>query len=77
MGRDRKPKVIYEYPWWWPTFFRKLQDGQIYAKGDKGESGESAGSFSVPPPGCKTVKNLYVNQAGKFVIEYDDNPVGG
>lgn len=78
MAKDCKPKVIYDYPWWWSEFFRKLQNSQIYAKGDKGDKGdpgEIAKPFSIPPPGCKKVKNLYVNEAGKFVIEYDDTPV--
>jgi len=30
---------------------------------------------SAPPPGCMKIKNIYVNAAGKTIVEYDDAPV--
>ena len=32
-------------------------------------------SISKPPPGGKRVTNLYVNEEGKLVVEYDETPV--
>ncbi len=32
-------------------------------------------TLSNPPPGYFRVVNLYVNGAGKLIIEYDDQPV--
>jgi hypothetical protein len=72
------PKVIYKIPWWWQEFITKMNQGQIYAKGDKGDTGNPGlpgDILSNPPPGCRKVKNIYVNQAGKAVVEYDDTPV--
>lgn len=30
--------------------------------------------LSKPPPGCRKVKNLYVNEEGKTVVEFKDEP---
>jgi len=77
MARIKIPRVIFKEPWWWNDFILKLAQGKIYAKGDKGEKGDPGGldaSLSMPPPGCKKVRNLYVNRTGKLVVEYEDNP---
>jgi len=72
------PKVIFKIPWWWNDFIAKLKAGKIYEKGDKGDKGDPGlpgDIISNPPSGCRKVKNLYVNQAGKAIVEYDDTPV--
>lgn len=30
--------------------------------------------LSNPPPGCRKIKNLYVNEQGKTVVEFKDEP---
>jgi len=50
-------------------------DGPKGDPGDQGAPGLAGDIISDPPPGCKKVKNLYVNESGKFVVVYDDTPV--
>lgn len=44
---------------------------------DEPEPPAGGGSLlkSSPPTGAKRITNLYVNDAGKTVVEYDDTPV--
>jgi hypothetical protein len=50
-----------------------LQPGQFLKLGSDGKlMGEA---ISNPPSGSKKVVNLYVNNDGKLVIEYDSTPV--
>jgi hypothetical protein len=70
---ERYPRFVPAPPSWWADFEAKLAAGQIWAKGDKGDSGSPGqGIVSNPPAGCKKVTNIYVNQNGKLVVEYDD-----
>lgn len=72
------PRILFKLPWWWDDLIKKMNRGEIYAKGDKGEKGDSGlpgDIMSNPPSGCRKVKNIYVNQTGKLIVEYDNTPV--
>ena len=79
---EQRPRCVSITPWWWDDFIEKLNAGQVYAKGDKGDKGDpgggtgapSGGVASVAPANCKKVTNIYVNEDGKIVVEYDDIP---
>lgn len=73
----RFSRVIFKTPWWMEDFLAKLGKGQIYAKGDRGEKGDSGASatLSNPPSGNYRVTNLYADKTGKLVIEYDNIPI--
>ena len=73
MGSSNKPRVIFQVPWWFAQFLEKLQLGQIWAKGDKGDPGVNA-TLSNPPSGNYRITNLYADKAGKLVVEYDNTP---
>lgn len=37
-------------------------------------NGVTQEDLSFAPPGCRKVKNLYVNELGKTVVEFKDEP---
>lgn len=54
---------------------KKVLSSLVDISDQGGIGGILSTTMSNPPPGYFRVVNLYVNEAGKLIVEYDDQPV--